>query len=70
MGRLSRDGTLVIDGEQEVTGSSGGPLQVLNVQGNIFFGELPCMEFVVSGFGQELKSVKCMLLIWRSHGVL
>ena len=40
--RLSRDGTLIIDGGEEVKGSSKGPLQVLNVQGNIFFGKLPC----------------------------
>jgi hypothetical protein len=35
--RLGREGTLIVDG-QEVTGSSKGPLQVLNVQGNLFFG--------------------------------
>ena len=44
-GRLSRDGTLVIDGGEEVKGSSKGPLQVLNVQGNIFFGKRSFLLF-------------------------
>ncbi|XP_012944719.1 basement membrane-specific heparan sulfate proteoglycan core protein [Aplysia californica] len=39
--RLGRDASLTIDDSAPVTGTSLGPLQVLNVPGNIFFGGVP-----------------------------
>ncbi|KAK7494115.1 hypothetical protein BaRGS_00014588, partial [Batillaria attramentaria] len=47
--RVGRNGNLTVDGSQSVTGSSKGPLQVLNVQGNIFFGGVPDLARYTDG---------------------
>ncbi|XP_076452135.1 basement membrane-specific heparan sulfate proteoglycan core protein-like isoform X4 [Babylonia areolata] len=47
--RRSRDGTLQVDRGETVTGSTQGPLQVLNVQGNIYFGGVPDLENYTDG---------------------
>ncbi|XP_070207543.1 basement membrane-specific heparan sulfate proteoglycan core protein-like isoform X4 [Littorina saxatilis] len=47
--RQGRDGKLSVDGGEEVEGSSLGPLQVLNVQGNIFFGGVPDLQRYTDG---------------------
>ncbi|BFZ23346.1 hypothetical protein BsWGS_26385 [Bradybaena similaris] len=39
--RLGRNGSLSIDNSEPIKGASKGALQVLNVQGNIFFGGVP-----------------------------
>ena len=40
--KLGRSGTLTIDGGVEVTGESQGFLQMLNADGNLYIGKLPC----------------------------
>ncbi|XP_041377591.1 basement membrane-specific heparan sulfate proteoglycan core protein-like isoform X3 [Gigantopelta aegis] len=42
--RLGRTGNLTVDSDQSVMGSSAGPLQVLNVLGNIFVGGVPNLK--------------------------
>ncbi|XP_067659130.1 basement membrane-specific heparan sulfate proteoglycan core protein-like isoform X2 [Haliotis asinina] len=47
--RLGRTGNLTVDAGPSVIGASVGPLQVLNVKGNIYLGGLPELEGMTDG---------------------
>ncbi|XP_048238836.1 basement membrane-specific heparan sulfate proteoglycan core protein-like isoform X2 [Haliotis rufescens] len=47
--RLGRTGNLTVDAGPPVIGASVGPLQVLNVKGNIYLGGLPELEGMTDG---------------------
>lgn len=47
--RRGRNGTLLIDNENPVTGSSSGILAMLNVEGDVYIGGLPDLELMTGG---------------------
>ncbi|XP_025082607.1 basement membrane-specific heparan sulfate proteoglycan core protein-like isoform X8 [Pomacea canaliculata] len=47
--RLQRSANLTVNNAPTVTGSSKGPLQVINVLGNIFFGGVPDLQHFTDG---------------------
>lgn len=52
--RLGREATLKVDNSPIVQGTSSGPLQVLNVPGNIFFGGVPdLVRYTGTLFGEN-----------------
>ena len=55
--RRGRDGTLLVDDQDVVSGQSGGPLRMLNVKGSLFLGK-NTTELLEMSWGKNHLKIK------------
>uniref|UniRef100_A0AC35F5Y3 Basement membrane-specific heparan sulfate proteoglycan core protein n=1 Tax=Panagrolaimus sp. PS1159 TaxID=55785 RepID=A0AC35F5Y3_9BILA len=64
--RRGRNGTLTIDNEPKIFGTSSGILAMLNVEGNIYIGGVPDLELMTAGLHSH-NLVGCVADVLLNH---
>uniref|UniRef100_A0A914ZCD6 Laminin G domain-containing protein n=1 Tax=Panagrolaimus superbus TaxID=310955 RepID=A0A914ZCD6_9BILA len=64
--RRGRNGTLTVDNEATIFGTSSGILAMLNVEGNIYIGGVPDLELMTAGLHSH-NLVGCIADVLLNH---